>query len=183
VVGGVCINTGTIPSKTMRERCCISPVITRSIYRDELPREGKDHDGRSGFPRAAPSSNGNRRHGAQLSRQRVEIFNGVASFVDDHHVRWTARGDPTPTRRTTSSSRRNAAGYVAEGAGEREDDRQTAIRSRDDRSAQEPDCGGGGVIGGGGRVHAMFAAAGSSVTLIEKRPRLLEFADQEISRR
>ena len=42
-VGGACINTGTIPSKTMREAVLHSPGITTADLWRQLPREGKDH--------------------------------------------------------------------------------------------------------------------------------------------
>ena len=49
VVGGVCINTGTIPSKTMREAVLhLSGYLLPEHLRRELPGQGKDHHGGPG---------------------------------------------------------------------------------------------------------------------------------------
>ena len=45
MVGGVCINTGTIPSKTLREAVLyLTGLSQRGVYGHELPRQGRDHD-------------------------------------------------------------------------------------------------------------------------------------------
>ena len=45
MVGGVCINTGTIPSKTLREAVVyLTGMSQRGIYGAELPRQGGHHE-------------------------------------------------------------------------------------------------------------------------------------------
>lgn len=51
--GRACINTGTIPSKTVREAATPLRVQLQVNLWHELPREGKDHHGRSCLPCAA----------------------------------------------------------------------------------------------------------------------------------
>ena len=47
MVGGVCINTGTIPSKTLREAVLyLTGLSQRGDLRPELPGQGRDHDRR-----------------------------------------------------------------------------------------------------------------------------------------
>ena len=54
VVGGACINTGTIPSKTMREAVLhLSGYNYKSIYGMNYRVKGADHDGGPGVPGAA----------------------------------------------------------------------------------------------------------------------------------
>src|SRR5215467_11108956 len=87
VVGGVCINTGTIPSKTLREAAVrLSGYRDRSIYgrsysakqhitmRDLLFRV--DHVISNELDVA--------RH--QLLRNNVDVINACASFVDPHRL-------------------------------------------------------------------------------------------------
>ena len=54
VIGGTCINTGTIPSKTMREAVS-TPVWfpLSTALRCQLSGERKDHDGRPRLQSAA----------------------------------------------------------------------------------------------------------------------------------
>ena len=50
-LGGVCINTGTIPSKTLREACLhLSGYRERSIYGASQHRQATYHHGRSAAP-------------------------------------------------------------------------------------------------------------------------------------
>src|SRR5215475_11892803 len=88
VVGGVCINTGTIPSKTLREAALrLSGYRERGIYgasytvkqhitmRDLLFR----------VDQVVHNEIDVARH--QLLRNNVDILNACASFIDPHRVR------------------------------------------------------------------------------------------------
>src|SRR5215468_6422903 len=94
VVGGVCINTGTIPSKTLREAALrLSGYRDRGLYgvsystkqkitmRDLLFRV--DHVISTELDVA--------RH--QLVRNNVEIINARASFIDPHRLRLDLVGE------------------------------------------------------------------------------------------
>ena len=112
VVGGVCINTGTIPSKTLREAVLhFSGFIYQGIYGIELPGEGQDHHGRPVLPRAARHQDrSGRDSGAALAQQRRSAYIGLASF----------------TRPTTREGRELARGPGIYGAGHRDRDRNQA---------------------------------------------------------
>jgi len=109
----------------------------------------------------------------------VEVINGVARFEDDHHVHVDgARGANTyeADKIVIAVGTRPASTDKVPVNG------KTIINS--DQVLELPELPktlivvGGGVIGV--EYTCMFAALGVRVTLIEKRPRLLEFADQEI---
>ena len=46
MLGGVCVNTGTIPSKTLREAVLyLTGMDQRELVRRQLPRQAADHAG------------------------------------------------------------------------------------------------------------------------------------------
>jgi NAD(P) transhydrogenase len=116
---------------------------------------------------------------AQLSRNGVDVVTGVASFVDGHHVKVCAPG---------GESVFEAEKIVIAVGTKPASSPKVPINGRNIiNSDQILDLQalpktlivvGGGVIGV--EYTCMFAALGVRVTLVEKRPRLLEFADQEI---
>ena len=180
VVGGVCINTGTIPSKTMREAVLhLSGYNYRSIYGMNYRVKEKITMADLAFRVQHVVKTEIDVTEAQLSRNGVEVMNGVARFEDQHHVRVDgARGSTTHEAdniviavgtRPASSPRVPVNG-------------RTIINS--DQVLDLPDLPKNLIVVGGGVIGVeytcMFAALGVRVTLIEKRPRLLEFADQEI---
>jgi NAD(P) transhydrogenase len=90
VLGGVCINTGTIPSKTMREAVLhFSGYRYKSIYGINYNVKEKitmpdlvfrvQHVIRTEIDVAQ----------SQLARNGIEVLTGVASFIDPTHVRVT----------------------------------------------------------------------------------------------
>jgi NAD(P) transhydrogenase len=116
---------------------------------------------------------------AQLSRNGVEVINGVARFEDDHHVHVDGvRGVNTyeADHIVIAVGTRPAISPTVPVNG------RTIINSDQVLDLQDLPKSlivvGGGVIGV--EYTCMFAALGVRVTLVEKRPRLLEFADQEI---
>src|SRR6201987_2596170 len=180
VVGGVCINTGTIPSKTMREAVLhLSGYNYRSIYGMNYRVKEKITMSDLAFRVQHVIKTEIDVTEAQLSRNGVDVLTGVASFEDDHHVLINGMN----------------ARYVIEA-----DSILIAVGTKPADSPKVPINGrtiinsdqilelqslpktlivvGGGVIGV--EYTCMFAALGVRVTLIEKRPKLLEFADQEI---
>ena len=117
---------------------------------------------------------------AQLSRNSVEVLTGTASFRRPHaHPRGQRAGADRSTRPPPSSSppapsRPYSPKVPLNG--------RTIVNS--DQILQMPDIPktlivvGGGVIGV--EYTCMFATLGVRVILVEKRPRLLEFADAEM---
>src|SRR6478672_10032493 len=87
MVGGVCINTGTIPSKTLREAVMyLTGMAQREVYGASY-RVKSDITMEDLFARTQHVIG--REHEvirAQLLRNHVDILNGTGSFVDAHTV-------------------------------------------------------------------------------------------------
>ena len=180
VVGGTCINTGTIPSKTMREAVLhLSGFQYQGIYGVSYRVKEQITMADLSFRVQQVIKNELDVTQAQLFRNGITLLNGLASFSDPHQIRVEGtRGDVTC---------RADSIVIATGTMPAESPRvpingQTIILS--DQVLQMPRLPktlivvGGGVIGV--EYTCMFAALGIRVVLIEKRPRLLEFADAEI---
>ena len=180
VVGGVCINTGTIPSKTMREAVLhLSGYNYRSVYGMNYRVKEKITMADLAFRVQHVIKTEVDVTEAQLSRNGVEVVSGVASFEDPKHVRVTS------SRGSSIYEADNvliAVGTKPAASPKVPINGRTIIDS--DQILDLPELPktlivvGGGVIGV--EYTCMFSALGVRVTLIEKRPRLLEFADQEI---
>src|SRR5579871_2066792 len=97
VVGGVCINTGTIPSKTMREAVLhLSGYNYRSIYGMNYRVKEKITMADLAFRVQAVIKTEIDVTEAQLSRNGIDVVHGVAHFVDASHVRVEGpQGDTT----------------------------------------------------------------------------------------
>ena len=94
VVGGACINTGTIPSKTMREAVLhLSGYQYQGIYGVNYRVKEKITMADLAFRVQHVIKTEIDVTQAQLSRNGIEVINGTASFVDPTHVRVeSARG-------------------------------------------------------------------------------------------
>ena len=181
-LGGVCINTGTIPSKTLREA-----VLYFSGYR-ERNLYGVSHVLKSNVTLEDllfRTSHVIRheldviRH--QLMRNRVELLSADASLQDAHTVRLKYL-DGRGHRDVTTANLIIATGTHATRDGGIPFDDRTIFTSDDilrlDALPRTMAVVGGGVIGC--EYAAIFAALGVRVTIIDKRPRLLSFVDAEI---
>jgi NAD(P) transhydrogenase len=180
VIGGACINTGTIPSKTMREAVLhLSGYNYQNIYGVSYRVKEKISMADLAFRVQHVIKTEIDVTTAQLSRNGIEVLNGIASFKDPNTVLVTGvRGtnEITGDKVVIGTGTKPAASTKVKING------QNIINS--DQVLEMPTLPrtlivvGGGVIGV--EYTCMFAALGVRVTLIEKRPRLLEFADQEI---
>src|ERR1700758_1293048 len=89
-VGGVCINTGTIPSKTMREAVLhLSGYNYRSIYGMNYRVKERITMADLAFRVQHVIKTEVDVTEAQLSRNGVDVLTGVASFEDPTHVKVT----------------------------------------------------------------------------------------------
>jgi NAD(P) transhydrogenase len=116
---------------------------------------------------------------AQLSRNNIDMLVGTASFVDANHVQVTnSRGslvyETNNTLIATGTKPATSAKVLVNGTSIINSDMVLDLPSLPKTMIVV----GGGVIGV--EYTCMFSALGVRVTLIERRPRLLEFADQEI---
>jgi NAD(P) transhydrogenase len=180
VVGGVCVNTGTIPSKTMREAVLhLSGYNYRSIYGMNYRVKDKITMADLAFRVQAVIRTEVNVTEAQLSRNGIDVVHGIARFVDPHRVR--VEGPQADTlleaeRIILAVGARPASSATVPVNG------RTIVNS--DQILDLPELPRSLIVVGGGVVGVeytcMFAVLGVRVTLIEKRDRLLEFADREI---
>ena len=185
VIGGVCINTGTIPSKTLREAVLyLSGYRLRGLYgasyavKQNITMEDllfrTDHVIRHEVDVT--------RH--QLLRNRIEVFSAEASFVDPHTVRLTDYDERGPQGARDVSTARVVIATGTEVTREENIpfDGQRICCSDDIVRLQNLPrtltVVGAGVIGL--EYASIFATLGVRVTLIDKRHRLLPFVDAEI---
>ncbi len=182
LIGGVSVNTGTIPSKTLREAVLhLSGFRQRSIYgasytvkqnitmSDLLLRA--DHVIRHEIEIS--------RH--QLQRNGVELFAGIATLVNEHTVHLSfvdKKGEDEITTRHIMI----AVGTTVVKPPHIPFDGETIFTSdgllKLDHLPRTLTVVGGGVIGC--EYACMFATLGAQVTLVELSDRLLDFVDHEI---
>lgn len=180
VIGGVCINTGTIPSKTMREAVLhLSGYNYQNIYGVSYRVKEKITMADLAFRVQHVIKTEIDVTQAQLARNGIEVLTGVASFKGSNVVSVTnIRGSSDMTVEKVVI----ATGTKPASSAKVPINARTIINSDQilDLTAVPRTLivVGGGVIGV--EYTCMFAALGVRVTLIEKRPRLLEFADSEI---
>jgi NAD(P) transhydrogenase len=180
VVGGVCINTGTIPSKTMREAVLhLSGYNYRSVYGVSYRVKEKITMADLAFRVQAVIKTEVDVTEAQLSRNGIDVVHGIARFIDPHQVRVEGA--------LTDSTLEADHIIIAVGTKPAASDKvpvngKTIVNSDQilglENLPKSLIVVGGGVVGV--EYACMFAVLGVRVTLIEKRSRLLEFADQEI---
>jgi NAD(P) transhydrogenase len=180
VVGGVCVNTGTIPSKTFREAVLhLSGYYYQNIYGVNYRVKEKITMSDLAFRVQHVIKTEVDVIQAQLSRNNVELILGVATFIDAHTLRVTSsRGEQT-----------YCAEFVVIATGTKPAEAtKVPINGRNiidsDQVLTMPEIPKSLIVVGGGVIGVeytcMFAALGVRVILVEKRPRLLEFADSEM---
>jgi NAD(P) transhydrogenase len=180
VVGGACVNTGTIPSKTMREAVMhLSGYRYQGIYGMNYRVKEKITMADLSFRIQHVMKTEIDVTQAQLSRNEVEMLYGSASFLDNSHVRvMNSHGqsdyEASVIVIATGTKPSSSPAVPINGT--------TIINSDQILSMQNIPktliVVGGGVIGV--EYASMFAALGVRVILIEKQSRLLGFADSEI---
>jgi NAD(P) transhydrogenase len=180
VVGGVCINTGTIPSKTMREAVLhLSGYNYRTVYGMNYRVKEKITMADLAFRVQGVVKTEIDVTEAQLSRNGIDVIHGIAHFIDAQ----TIRVESPETDMTLDAGRIIIAVGTKPATSDHVPINGTTIINSDQimnlpKLPRTLIVVGGGVIGV--EYACMFAVLGVRVTLIEKRARLLEFADQEI---
>jgi NAD(P) transhydrogenase len=180
VIGGVCINTGTIPSKTMREAVLhLSGYNYQNLYGVNYRVKEKITMSDLAFRVQHVIKTEIDVTQAQLSRNGIEVLTGIASFKSPTDILITGfkgTSEVSAEKVVICTGTKPAASEKVPING------KTIVNS--DQILEMQDLPkilivvGGGVIGV--EYACMFSTLGVRVTLIEKRPRLLEFADQEI---
>ena len=180
MIGGVCLNTGTIPSKTLREAVLyLTGLDQREMY-------GQSYRVKEEITIADLAARTEHVVGreadvvrSQLSRNRVAVLTGTASFVDPHTLEVDDGGR---LRRASAENIVIATGTRPARPASVDFDERTVIDSDGivhlERVPQSMVVAGAGVIGI--EYASMFAALGTKVTVVEQRDRMLEFCDIEV---
>jgi NAD(P) transhydrogenase len=187
MTGGVCVNTGTIPSKTLREAVLyLTGMNQRELYgasyqvKDEITMS--DLTARTTHVIARESDVVR----TQLHRNHVRFHQGTAEFLDAHTVRVTE--GPTSDSAEDEGLILTADNIVI-GTGTRparppeiEFDAKRVVDS--DGVLDLDHVPGSMVVVGAGIIGieyaSMFAGLGTRVTVVERRPGMIDFADSEV---
>ncbi|MBA3529456.1 MAG: Si-specific NAD(P)(+) transhydrogenase [Propionibacteriaceae bacterium] len=182
MVGGVCVNTGTIPSKTLREGVMyLTGMQLREIYgasyrvKDEITISDLLSRLQHVIGRETEVIR------AQLLRNHIELIPGMASFVDPHTLSVDVEGKASHRTLTaekiviaTGTNPARPPNIKFDGVRVLDSDQVLIL----DKVPDSLVVVGAGVIGV--EYASMFAALGTRGTLVEKRPQMLDFCDPEI---
>lgn len=181
-VGGVCVHTGTIPSKTFREAVMhLSGFRERGIYgssyrvKQDISIDDLLHRVNHVVSTEVDVIR------SQMTRNGVQLIEGSAHFIDAHNLELTLPG-AAGTRQISAACVVVACGTEAGRDEHIPFDGQRVFTSDDILGLKflprSMIVVGAGVIGV--EYATMFAALGVRVTIIDKRPALLPFLDHEI---
>jgi NAD(P) transhydrogenase len=180
MVGGVCINTGTIPSKTLREAIVyLTGLSQRELY-------GQSYRVKQDITVQDLSARTEHVVGRevdvilhQLARNHVALLAGTARFLGPHTI--GIQGGPVE-REVTAANVVIAVGTRPARPDSVEFDGRTILDSDGILSLEQIPSSmvvvGAGVIGL--EYASMFAALGTKVTVVERRSGMLEFCDEEV---
>jgi NAD(P) transhydrogenase len=180
IVGGICVNTGTIPSKTFRESVLFfASLAGRFDWRQAMWEETRPTVEQLISRVDTVMRRETEVIERQLRRNSVTLIWGEASFKDPHTVVIESeRG----WRTITADNFLIAVGTQPAPPPSLQADNDVIINSDGimqlQRLPRSMVVVGGGVIGI--EYASMFAALGVQVTLVDKRARVLEFLDWEI---
>ena len=183
-LGGAGVNTGTVPSKTLRESALyFSGLRQRGLYGiDYSLREGLTVQGFMHRKDAVVSAE-RLKIASNLAAHKIELIAGAAQFEDSHTV--NAVDQQGACRSLYGDVILIATGSMPHRPPEIPFDDKTIFDSDSiltmDRIPKSMIVVGGGVIGC--EYASIFTAVGVEVILVDGRERLLPFLDAEISER
>ncbi len=181
VLGGVATNTGTVPSKTLRAAVLDLTGAEHSAVYGHAYRVKADVTMEDLFWRARQVMQHERDVVAeQLRRNRVDVLTGTAAFRDPYTLELR---DQDETRTVHAARYVIAVGTVPARPPGVEFDGRTVLDSDDmlrlDRVPRNATVVGAGTIGL--EYASMLAALGVRVTVVDKRPHILDAVDEEIA--
>ncbi len=181
MLGGVCLNTGTIPSKTLREAVLyLTGLDQREMYGQSYRLKDEITIGDLTARTHHVVSRENDVVRSQLTRNRVSVLTGSARFTSPTTVEVVTGADRS--REVSSEKIIIATGTKPARPASVQFDERTIIDSDGilqlDRVPRSMVVAGAGVIGI--EYASMFAALGTKVTVVEQRERMLEFCDLEV---
>jgi NAD(P) transhydrogenase len=179
-MGGVCVHTGTIPSKVLREAVLyLSGLRQRSFYgrgyvvKDRILMSDLTLRATAVMTREVDVIK------AQLRRNYVTVLEGDAHFVDTHTVEIVSEDGKQQVRGekiliACGTRPAHIDGIPVDGQRIFDSDQVHGL----DEIPRELIVVGAGIIGL--EYASMFTALGVKVTLLDQRPTLLDFVDREI---
>ena len=179
-IGGVCVHTGTIPSKTLREAVLyLSGFRQRLFYgrnymlKDNISMQDLLYRAQAVRTREVEVIKN------QLRRNGVVTYEGSARFIDNHTIEVSAEGGPVllefeKALIACGTRPAHTPQFAVDGIRILDSDQVEQLVD----IPRELIVVGAGVVGI--EYAAMFAALGVKVTLVDQRPTLLDFADTEI---
>jgi NAD(P) transhydrogenase len=182
MMGGVCLQTGTIPSKTLREAILyLTGLDQREMYgqsyrvKEDITIGDLTARTQHVVSREADVVR------SQLTRNRVTILPGLAHFIEPNVIEIDQRGDGL-NRRVSAANVIIATGTRPARPASVAFDEKTIIDADGiihlERIPRSMIVVGAGVIGI--EYASMFAALGTKVTVVEQRERMLDFCDLEV---
>jgi NAD(P) transhydrogenase len=180
MLGGVCNNTGTIPSKTLREAVLyLTGLDQREMYGQSYRLKDEVTIADLTMRTSHVVSRENDVVRSQLTRNRVTILTGTARFTGPNTME-VSNGDQA--REVTAENIVIATGTKPARPQTVAFDERTIIDSDGilqlEHVPRSMVVAGAGVIGI--EYASMFAALGTKVTVVEQRERMLEFCDVEV---
>ena len=181
-IGGAGINSGTVPSKTLRETAlALSGWRSRRLFGVDLSLRRDATIGDFTSHRDNVTAGERRGIESRLEQNSVDRFRGTARFVDSHTLR-IRRGDDREVHVSgdkilvaTGSSPWRPPEFAFEDERVHDSDQLLHIKALPKRLVVI----GAGVIGS--EYACTFAAMGAEVHLVDGRDRLLPFLDSEVS--
>jgi len=179
-IGGVCVNTGTIPSKTFREAVLyLSGLRQRTFYgrsyavKDQISMQDLVFRADAVMAREIEVIK------SQLRRNQVAVLEGTARFLDANSVEVVGEEGSQIVRAShiliaCGTRPAHDDGIPVDGQRIFDSDQVHGVQEL----PRELIVVGAGVIGL--EYASMFAALGVRVTLMDQRPILLDFADREM---
>jgi NAD(P) transhydrogenase len=182
-LGGACVNTGTLPSKTLRETALyLGGFRQRALYGVSMSL-AHDVTVPELMCRQEPVTSGEiARIHKNLDLHRVELLHGSARFLDEHTLAIDGKDARTISADVvlvaTGSRPRRPPNIAFDGPGPRVVDDSDSILAID-RIPKRLIVLGAGVIGS--EYASIFASLGVEVILLEGSGELLSFLDAELS--
>lgn len=182
MLGGVCVNTGTIPSKTLREAVIyLTGMNQRELYgssyrvKDNITTEDLHVRTQHVITKEIDVVR------SQLMRNKIDLYTGLGRFTDPHTI--LVENDNDAEHITVSGD------YIVIATGTKparpdgiEFDEERVLDSDGILGLRKVPTSmvvvGAGVIGI--EYASIFAALGTKVTVVEKRESMLDFCDTEI---
>jgi NAD(P) transhydrogenase len=179
--GGSSLNSGTIPSKSLREAILdLTDFFKKSFYaKEEKKREVSINDLNYRLQKVLEEQRKILLH--QFEKNKIRLIQGVAQFEDRHHVlvfdehaklNYRVKGDFILI--ATGSRPRNPLNVPFDKEKVLDSTRLLSI----DHVPKTLIVLGGGIVGS--EYASFFAALGTKVTVIDKREHLLPYLDEEI---